>query len=147
VNSLTIRPSLRKAKFSLILCTVFLAVVIWFWRSVVPDAHAVILLVGILPFLAPLISWADTTRTSLTMPCLYRTTVPSSVSETIRAMDLSKLQNVFVERTLTQRLWGVGTLVLETASEHGRIAIADIDNPQRIADMLLKASRPEGGKP
>jgi len=61
-------------------------------------------------------------------------------------MDLSRLQNVFVERTLSQKLWGVGTLILESASENGRIAIADIDRPQQVADMILKLSRPEGTK-
>ncbi len=141
MNPTVIRPSLRRAKFSLVLCTVFLAVVIWFWRVMVPDAHWVILLVGILPFFAPVLAWADTLRTSLTVDGTLVKHKHGIVSETVRAMDLTRLQNVFVERTLSQRLWGVGTLVLETASEQGRIAITDIDNPQKIADWILKISK------
>lgn len=141
---MVIRPSLRKAKFSLVLCTVFLLVVIWFWRAVVPEAHWAIVVVGLLPFVAPLMGWLDATRTSLAMEGTVVRYRHGLVSETMRAMDLSKLQNVFVERTLAQRMWGVGTLVLETASEHGRIAIADIDRAQEVADLILKASRGEG---
>lgn len=136
-----IRPSLRRAKFALVLCTVFLFVVVWFWRDVTPDAHPVILLVGLLPFAGPLVSWLDTTRTSLSLEGTVVRYKHGILSETTRAMDLSKLQNIFVERTLSQKMWGVGTLVLETASENGRIAIADIDRPQEIADQLLNASR------
>ncbi|MBI4892017.1 MAG: PH domain-containing protein [Acidobacteria bacterium] len=141
MNPTVIRPSLRRAKFSLVLCALFLAVVVWFWRMVVPEAHWVILLAGILPFFAPLLSWADTKRTSLTVDGTVVKYKHGIVSETVRAMDLARLQNIFVERTLSQRLWGVGTLVLETASEQGRIAIADIDNPQKTADWLLKISK------
>ncbi|MBN9660616.1 MAG: PH domain-containing protein [Acidobacteria bacterium] len=66
------------------------------------------------------------------------------MNQTTRALDLKKLQDVRVERSLTQRLWGVGTLVLETANESGRITVNDIDGAQRVADRIMTASRREG---
>jgi len=147
VNDLVIRPSVRKARFSLALCVLFFFAVLAFWRYVVPDAHWAILLVGVLPLIAPLMAWLDAVRTTLTLSGGIVRYKHGLLSETVRAMDLQKLQNVFVERSLSQRLWGIGNLVLESASEDGRIVINDIDRPQKIADLILDAARQEGTRP
>lgn len=139
---MVIRPSMKKAKFSLVFCVLILLALVWLQRSY--ELHAAVLLLGALPFLAPLKSWVDSTRTSLTVEGTVVRLREGLVSESMKAMDLSKLQNVFVERSAGQRMWGVGTLILETASENGRIAIEDIDRPQEVADLILKASRGEG---
>jgi len=144
MNDLTIRPSLRKAKFSLILCVLWFIAVLAFWRYVVPDAHWAIMVVGILPLIGPLLSWLDASRTTLTISDGTIRYKHGLINQSTLAMHLKKLQNVFVERSLSQRLWGIGTLVLESASENGRIAIADVDRPQQIADLILNASRQEG---
>jgi uncharacterized membrane protein YdbT with pleckstrin-like domain len=103
-----------------------------------------VVVVGLVPFVVPLKGWVRASRTSLAVEGTVVHYREGLVSESMKAMDLSKLQNVFVERSVGQRMWGVGTLILETASENGRIAIEDIDRPQEVADMILKASRGEG---
>lgn len=143
-SELVVRPTLKRAKFSAAVCVLFLILVIWFWRKMVPDAAPWIVIVGVLPFLAPLFSWLDSTRTELTLEggvVRYR---HGLMNQTTRALDLKKLQDVRVERSLTQRLWGVGTLVLETANESGRITVNDIDDAQRVADRIMTACRTEG---
>jgi len=62
-------------------------------------------------------------------------------SKTTRTLQLSKIQDVSVKQTLTQRLWGVGDLGIETAGESGRMTISDIDQPQSIADQLMDRAR------
>ncbi|MBI5084693.1 MAG: PH domain-containing protein [Acidobacteria bacterium] len=138
---LTIRPSLRRAKFSLALCIVFLSFIVWLWLSVMPDTKWWILVVGVLPFLGPLMSWLDSTRTQLAVEDGIIRYKHGLVSQTTRSIELRKLQDIRVERSLSQRLWGTGTLVLETAGESSRLAMADIDRPQQVADWLLNESR------
>lgn len=138
---MVIRPSLRKVKFGLAVCVMLLLAVVWAWRAL--EWPVAVLIVGVLPFLAPLKGWVEATRTSLTVEGPVVRLKEGLVSESMKAMDLSKLQNVFVERSAGQRMWGVGTLILETASENGRIAIENIDRPQEVADLILKASRGE----
>ncbi|MBI5283270.1 MAG: PH domain-containing protein [Candidatus Solibacter usitatus] len=141
---LTVRPSLRRAKYSLALCIIFLCLVIWFWLAVMPDAKWWILGVGALPFLGPLLAWLDSTRTLMVVDdgiIRYR---HGLVSQTTRSIELRKIQDIRVERSLSQRLWGIGTLVLETAGESSRLSMADIDRPQQVADWLLNESRKRG---
>lgn len=148
LTPILIRPSLRRAKLSFAICLIFLGLVIWLWLKLVPDAAWWITLVGVLPFIAPVLAWLDSLRSELKVEngvVRYR---HGLLNHTTRAMDLRKLQDVRVHRTLSQRMWGTGTLVLETAGETGMISIADIDSPQKYADVILEASRetkpPEG---
>lgn len=141
---LNIQPSLRRAKFSLVVCVLFFGLVIWFWQAVVPTAAWWIVLVGILPFAAPALAYVDSIRTRLWLDdglVRYR---HGFLVQTTRAMELSKIQDVRVERTLSQRMWGVGTLILESAGETSRLVVVDIDNAQQTADAILRASRQEG---
>jgi uncharacterized membrane protein YdbT with pleckstrin-like domain len=62
------------------------------------------------------------------------------LSRTRRTVDMAKIQDVTVRQTLGQRLLGVGDLMLESAGESGRMAIANLDNPRWIADEILASS-------
>ena len=104
-----VRPSLRRAKFSMLVCIVFLVLVIYLWRTFVPTASWWIVLVGVLPFLAPLFGWLDASRTSLTVSDGLVRYKHGFVNQTTRALELRKLQDVRVERSLVQRMWGIGT--------------------------------------
>jgi uncharacterized membrane protein YdbT with pleckstrin-like domain len=61
------------------------------------------------------------------------------VATSTERIDVSKVQNVKVERTLVDRLWGVGTLVIETASESGRLVMPYVDSPTKVADQIIAA--------
>ena len=135
---------MRRAKFSLVLCVLFLVLVIWCKAALFPDAAWWFVVVGVLPFVAPVLAFVDAIRTRLWLDdglLRYRHGV---LVQTTRAMELRKIQDVRVERTLTQRMWGVGTLILESAGETSRLVVVDIDNPQATADAILRAGRQEG---
>ncbi len=135
---------MRRAKFSLVLCVLFFALVIWCKASLFPDAAWWFVVVGVLPFVSPALAFVDAIRTRLWLDeglVRYR---HGFIVQTTRAMELRKIQDVRVERTLVQRMWGVGTLILESAGESSRLVVVDIDNPQKAADALLRAGRQEG---
>jgi len=66
------------------------------------------------------------------------------LNKTVRTIPIAKVQDVTVHQRLSQRIFGVGNLSIETAGEGSRLTIANIDQPQQIADhindLALKAS-------
>jgi uncharacterized membrane protein YdbT with pleckstrin-like domain len=63
------------------------------------------------------------------------------LSRTRRTVDTAKIQDVTVKQTLGQRLMGTGDLMLESAGESGRMAIANLDRPREIADAIINSSK------
>ena len=63
-------------------------------------------------------------------------------SKTTRTIPISKVQDVRAEQTFTQRLFGIGDVMVETAGEAGALGIANIDNPQRVVEAILDAEGP-----
>ena len=63
------------------------------------------------------------------------------LSKTTRTIQLSKIQDVSVMQSLGQRLLGIGNLSIETAGETSRLTIANIDQPQAVADEIMNASQ------
>jgi len=62
-------------------------------------------------------------------------------SKSTRTIQLSKVQDVRVDQSLMQRMFGVGNLSIETAGEASRLTIPDVDNPQSLADVILDHSQ------
>lgn len=69
------------------------------------------------------------------------------LSRTTRTIQLSKIQDVRVDQTLRQRLFGLGNLSIETAGETSRLVIANIDQPQQVADEIMDAGQGPAPKP
>ena len=69
------------------------------------------------------------------------------LSKTTRTLQLSKVQDVSVDQSLSQRMFGVGDLSIETAGETSRLTVANIDGPQAIADHVMEASAHGGARP
>jgi putative membrane protein len=61
------------------------------------------------------------------------------LSTTTRTIPVSNIQDVTVSRGLMQRLWGVGNLRIETSGDSPAVEIANVDDPQPIADRILAA--------
>ena len=69
-------------------------------------------------------------------------------AKTTRNIQLSKIQDVRVQQSLSQRMFGVGDLSIETAGEASRLTIHKVDQPQAIADQIMDAAQrqnPAGG--
>jgi uncharacterized membrane protein YdbT with pleckstrin-like domain len=63
------------------------------------------------------------------------------LSKTTRTIQLPKIQDVRVDQSFTQRLFGVGAIAIETAGEASRLRLDDIDLPQAIADEIMARSQ------
>jgi membrane protein YdbS with pleckstrin-like domain len=50
---------------------------------------------------------------------------------------LHKVQDVTVRRTLMDRIFNVGTIVVESAGASGRIPEINVDGPERVCSMIL----------
>ena len=62
-------------------------------------------------------------------------------AKSTRTIQLSKLQDVRVDQNVTQRMFGVGNLSIETSGEASRLTIEDVDQPQTLADEILNRSQ------
>jgi uncharacterized membrane protein YdbT with pleckstrin-like domain len=58
-------------------------------------------------------------------------------SKSTRNIQLYKVQDVRVDQRLTQRMWKVGDLSIETAGETSRLTIHNVDDPQALADDIM----------
>jgi len=58
------------------------------------------------------------------------------LGRTTRTFLIAKVQDVTVHQRVTQRIFGVGDLSIETAGGSSRETIFNIDRPQEIADLI-----------
>ncbi|HEY3740771.1 MAG TPA: PH domain-containing protein [Bryobacteraceae bacterium] len=63
------------------------------------------------------------------------------VSKSTHTIDLAKVQDVRVDQSVRQRVLGMGRISVETSGGASAIAIDDVDNPHKLADMILERSR------
>ncbi len=64
------------------------------------------------------------------------------VSRTTQNIPLRRIQDVTVSATVTQRMLGLGDLIIDNASEDGgKIVLDDIDSPKKYAEMVLRQMR------
>lgn len=68
-----------------------------------------------------------------------------ALSRSTRNISLPKVQDARVDQSMTQRMFGVGNLSIETAGEASRLTIRNVDNPQQVADEILAASHQAAG--
>ena len=139
MSDLTIRPTAKFIMVRTVFATlIFLALeILWYtqWR----EQEAL----HFLPMIAPLIllwpakSALSRQLTRLTISGDRLRLETGAFSKCSRTILLSKVQDVHVDQSVTQRMFGVGNISIETAGAGSRETILDIDNPQAVADELL----------
>jgi uncharacterized membrane protein YdbT with pleckstrin-like domain len=68
------------------------------------------------------------------------------VSRSTRTLELTRVQDVVVEQTFTQRLLRVGAISIETAGERSRLVMNGIDRPREVADLILDTAHKGTGE-
>ena len=63
------------------------------------------------------------------------------IARNLQNIPLDKIQDVTVSSSMWQRLVGLGDILIDSASETGKIHLDDIHHPERYADMILGALR------
>ena len=146
MTDLTIRPTAKfimmRAIFAVV---VFLAVEIaWYtqWRE--NDKLRFIPIVAPIVLISPALRALrrQFTKTIISGDRLRYET--GAFAKSTRTLQLSKLQDVRVDQNVTQRMFGVGNLSLETSGEASRLTIEDVDSPQSLADEIMNRSHGQG---
>lgn len=70
-----------------------------------------------------------------------------AISKHTRIIQMHKIQDVRVEQTLMQRVFGIGDVSIETAGETSRLTVANLDNPKALAEQILELAGSEHGRP
>ena len=63
------------------------------------------------------------------------------ISKSTHTIDLGKVQDVRVDQSVSQRLLGMGLISVETSGGSSAITVDNVDNPHKVADMILERSR------
>jgi len=63
------------------------------------------------------------------------------ISKIVRNIPLRNIQDVTVTATVAQRLLRLGKIVIDSASESGKIMLHDVHHPEKYADMILGVLR------
>ncbi len=143
MGELTIRPTAKfimlRTVFSVL---VFLALEIaWYtqWRG--NDKFQFVPIIAPLVLVSPALRALrrQFTKTTISGDRLRHET--GAFSKSTRTIQLSKLQDVRVDQSFTQRMFGVGNLSIETAGETSRLTLEDVDNPQAAADEIVNRSQ------
>jgi membrane protein YdbS with pleckstrin-like domain len=62
-------------------------------------------------------------------------------SRSTHHVPLGSVQNIFVSASLAERLAGIGNVVIDSASEAGKIQLRHVRNPRKYADLILQQLR------
>jgi uncharacterized membrane protein YdbT with pleckstrin-like domain len=62
-------------------------------------------------------------------------------TKSTRTIQLAKVQDVRVDQRVSQRIFDVGDLSIETAGEGSRLTIHNVDNPQQVADEIMNRAQ------
>lgn len=134
-----IRPSMRRVKWGLAVAVTLFFGLLYVYLRYREDLAWWILLVGVLPFASPLLAWLDSNRVRLVVDGGILKHESGLLRKSRRLAAASDVVGVSVERSFGQRLWGTGTVVVETKGPQGRFAVPDVDRPNRIAEMIRSA--------
>ena len=102
-----------------------------------PWAPAVILVLLLWPFSRQMRRLASKLTIS-TDKLRYET---GFLAKSTRTIQVSKIQDIRVDQTFGQRIFGVGSLSIETAGEASRLTIHHIDRAQAVADEIMERSQ------
>jgi uncharacterized membrane protein YdbT with pleckstrin-like domain len=142
VADLTVQPTAKFLKAGTILAAIiFLGLEIAYLVEWQDQAPRWVMIVPPLILLWPLVRWIKRSLTKATITgerLRYEFGFPSKSTRTIQ---LSKVQDVRVDQRMSQRLFGVGNISIETAGEASRLTLHNVDDPQGLADEILNRAQ------
>jgi membrane protein YdbS with pleckstrin-like domain len=103
--------------------------------------YIVILIVGLIAFSIPVYKHILTRREVYTLTNFKLEMRFGLIAKQTRNIPLNKIQDVTVDSTVWQRMLRLGDIIIDSASETGRIHLDDISNPNLYADMILAELR------
>lgn len=139
-DSFVCRPTRKAAWFWLWLASAVIVAVYWLYFRFVPGWPPWSPLLAFLALAPSALSWLDSRRSRLTLSERDVRLEAGMFSSTTRSIDLTAVKDARPQHTLLQRLWNVGTLIVEGPDSAARLEIRDIDAPARRAKQILAAA-------
>lgn len=139
---IVIRPSMKlvRAGYTLVFSIIFICVFVFTNSKAFENTTAWVLLLPALLLLWPLKCHVQRRFTRMTLSgdkLRYETGI---LSRSKRNIQLTKVQDVRVDQTVLQRMLRTGNLSVETAGETSLLTIQNVDEPDRLAEELLRAA-------
>lgn len=122
----------------------FVAVVAWGCLLAVPGTKLWMPVAATMLLLWPLAKWIPIRFNVTTLTGDRLRSETGILSKSTRNLMLARVQDIGVNQSLFQRIMGVGDIWIETAGASSRVVLFNIDQPQKIADMLLDAAHSSG---
>jgi len=146
MEEIVIRPSMKlvRAGYTLVFGVIFVCVFIYANNKAFENTTAWVLLVPALLLLWPLKYHILRKFTRMTLSgdkLRYETGI---LSRSKRNIQLTKVQDVRVDQSLAQRMLRTGNLSVETAGETSLLTMRNVDNPDLLAEELLRAVHGDG---
>lgn len=140
----SITPTLMFVKVGYVLTAIaalfLVAIVSAFAYLIVPIWLAIIL--GLALFVIPAFYHAKKKLVRYTLTETKLEIDEGLISRTTKNVPLRRIQDVTVSATATQRLLGIGDLMIDNASDDGsKVVLKDINSPREYADTLMRQMR------
>lgn len=134
---LTIQPTSKFLKAGTIFAAlIFIGLEILYFVQF-PDKPRWLTAIPPLVLLWPLKRWIQRSMMKTTITGDRLRCETGLASKSTRTIQLSKVQDVRVDQRMTQRMFNVGNISIETAGEASRLTLVNIDAPQTLADEIL----------
>jgi len=104
-------------------------------------AVIVILVIAGLAFILPVYKHVQRRREVYTLTNHKLEMRYGLISKTVRNIPLRNIQDVTVTATVAQRLGRLGDILIDSASESGKIRLHEVHHPEKYADMILGVLR------
>ena len=151
MEEIVIRPSMKlvRAGYTLVFGVIFVCVFVFTNSKAFENTTAWVLLLPALLLIWPLKCHIQRRFIRMTLSgdkLRYETGI---LSRSKRNIQLTKVQDVRVDQSLAQRMLGTGNLSVETAGETSLLTMRNVDDPDLLAEELLRAVHGDGlaGKP
>ncbi len=140
-----IRPSMKfiKAGYVLVLLLILIAVAVHF--KFLPEQIPWLPVITALLLIWPIKRHIQRQTVKLTISGDKLHYETGLLSKSTRIIQLPKVQDVRVIQSLSQRIFGVGDISIETAGEYSRLVVENLDQPQKLAEQITDVSGPASG--
>ncbi|MEP7363054.1 MAG: PH domain-containing protein [Acidobacteriota bacterium] len=140
MSSFEVRPSPKFLIFGFVLEAVLLAGAVYLWQTH-GDPYKYLLAIPILLGTYTALRWAMKSSTRITIADGRLRYQSGIASKTTRTLELARIQDVTVRQSLSERMLGIGSITVVTASETGSLSMEQVDSPQHIAEKILDLAR------
>lgn len=143
----SINPTLKFVWAGYVLTAAAAFLIVAFLSLLLPAVSPIIfVVVGLLLLLIPVYFHARQKLSRYTLTADKLEIDQGLISRTTTSIPLARVQDVTVKSTVTQRLLGLGDIIVDNAGTDGdRIVFVNIDRPRKYADILLEQVQKKGG--